>query len=211
MDQDLFGRPSTADTGTRNAFDLYETPAWMVASLLEHHPIDRDSLVLEPCCGDGAIVRALEAGGFTRIITNDLDARHTASRHRDATDPAFWEMVTIAESDWVISNLPFNVAIHIVEHAVSVAKVGCAFLLRKTFTEPTPSSGDLADVKPTSRGPWLSIHPPTHTIALPRHSFRGDGSDTAAVDWFIWRKPGADNRRIPPFVVDWKAKSRRLP
>lgn len=195
--EDLFGRPSTADTGERNAHDLYQTPSWMVASLLHHQPIDRAALILEPCCGDGAIVRALQASGFSRIITNDLDERHEASRHRDATDPKFWELDTLARVDWVVTNPPFNVALPILEQAVILARVGVAFLLRKTFLEPT-----------RERGPWFAIHPPTRIIGLPRHSFRGAGSDSVSTDWMIWQRRA--NWSLPPIVIDHDAKNRRL-
>lgn len=195
---DLFGRPSTDDTGARNTLDYYETPEWMVASLLAHHPIARTSLVLEPCCGDGAIVRALAKAGFDRIITNDLDPRHEASRHRDATAPEFWHMKTLHDVDWVIANPPFTEAMPMLEHAEIVAKVGVAFLLRKTFLEPTEA-----------RGPWLALHPPSRVIGLPRHSFRGAGSDSVSTDWHIWLR--VDRRRsVPPIVIDHVAKTRRV-
>lgn len=195
---DLFDRPSTADTGDRSPLDLYETPAWMIASLLAHHPIDRASVILEPCCGAGSIVRALQASGCRRIITNDLDERHEATRHRDATSLLFWEMETIAHVDWVITNPPFACAMPILEQACLVAKVGVAFLLRKTFLEPTER-----------RGPWLSMHPPTNMIGLPRHSFRGTGSDSVSTDWYIWRKH-PEQYVAPPFVIDYVAESRRI-
>lgn len=205
MATDLFGRPSTADTGERNDHDYYETPPWMVASLLAYHPIERQALILEPCCGDGSIVRALRASGFSRILTNDLDERHEASRHRDATALEFWEMKTIANVDWVITNPPFNVAIHILEQACLVAKVGVAFLLRKTFLEPT---GREDMPKASDRGPWLHIHPPTQVIGLPRHSFRGKGSDSVSCDWMIWRAGGRQVDGVKPFVIDYFAKRR---
>lgn len=202
---DLFDRPSNADTGGRQDFDRYETPGWMTASLLEHQPIDRALTILEPCCGDGAIVRALAASGFKTIITNDLDPRHEASRHRDAADPAFWELETFSRVDWVITNPPFNVALQIVEQAVILARIGVAMLLRKTFLEPT---GTERHPKPEDRGPWLSIHPPSRMIGLPRHSFRGKGSDSVSTDWYIWlRKPDGS---LQPFIIDYRAKDRRI-
>lgn len=195
---DLFGRPSLADDGRRSELDRYFTPSWMVASLLHHQAIDRQSLILEPCCGDGAIVLALQSAGFGRIITNDLDPRHVASRHRDAAAADFWAMKTVQDVDWVISNPPFGEAQAILEHAELVARVGVAFLLRKTFLEPT-----------RERGPWLALHPPSRIVGLPRHSFRGDGSDSVSTDWHIWLR--VDRRRSsPPIVIDPEAKSRRL-
>ena len=89
--RDLFDRPSNADTGERAELDRYETPGWMVRSLLHWHPQIRCSTVIEPACGDGAIVRALYAAGCT-VVTNDLDPRQAADSHMDATDQALWQI-----------------------------------------------------------------------------------------------------------------------
>lgn len=197
MALDLFDRPSTADTGTRSPFDYHETPRFMTASLLHHHPIRTDALILEPCAGDGAIVRALVDAGYRFIVTNDLDTRHQTDLHADATDFTLWAHSTLGGVDWVITNPPFNVAFPILMQAERLARVGVAMLLRKTFLEPT-----------IARGPWFSVHPPTRVIGLPRHKFRGTGSDSVAADWCIWeREP---DRSLPPFVIDHEAKTRRI-
>lgn len=192
---DLFGRPSQADTGDRNAFDYYATPAWMTRALLFHHPIRSSGphvpYVLEPAAGDGAITRVLEAQGCL-VDENDLDPRHQRLYRFDACDVHLWQF---RQWDWVISNLPFNIAFPIVQHAVAHAAIGCAFLLRKTFLEPTED-----------RGPWLQAHPPSRQIGMPRYSFRGTGSDSVSCDWFVWEKE--PDLRLPPIVIDHDAESR---
>ena len=200
MTLDLFDRPSTADTGERSAFDLYETPVWMTAALLHHHPIlggeKLRPVVFEPCVGDGAIAHALTRAGC-RVITNDIDPRHQAELHQDARQLAVWSEPILADVDWVISNTTFSDAFEILEQAERLARVGVAFLLRKTFLEPTKE-----------RGAWLSIHPPTRIIGLQRHRFRGKGQDSVSCDWCIWeRKP---NRALPPIVIDHHSKKRRI-
>ena len=189
---DLFGGVTTVDTGDRNAFDYYPTPAWMTRSLLHFHQSISGSKVLEPCSGDGAIVRVLEEVGCT-VLTNDIDPRHPAQSHHDATDPAYWSSLPYVE--WVITNPPFNVAFPILQLATTVAQVGVALLLRKTFLEPTEE-----------RGPWLSEHPPARQIGQPRHSFRGKGSDSVSCDWCIWlRHPGT---WYVPIEIDHVAERR---
>lgn len=195
MGLDLFDRPSNADTGVRNEHDYYETPRFMTASLLHHHPISGS--VFEPCAGDGAIARALVAAGFQTVLTNDIDVQHATTFHADATQLDIWSHSALAGINWVITNPPFNVAFPILEQAERLARVGVAMLLRKTFLEPT-----------TNRGPWFSVHPPTRVIGLPRHNFRGNGSDSCAADWYIWeREP---DRSLQPFVIDHVAKTRRI-
>jgi hypothetical protein len=193
---DLYGHVSDADTGVRQDFDFYETPAWMVRSLLAHHAVRQiATTVFEPCAGNGAIARVLEQAGLI-TITNDLDTRQPTELHANAGEPAIWQHSRLQDIDWVISNLPFNIAFPILQQAVRCARVGVALLLRKTFTEPTKQ-----------RGAWLQEHPPSRQIALPRHSFRGQGSDSVSTDWFIWEKN--PDRSLAPFVIDVAAKTRR--
>lgn len=197
--RDLFGAVSTADTGVRSDLDFYETPSWMTRSLLAHHPGIHGSIVLECAVGRGAIARVLHQEAGCTVWTNDINPEHPALWHYDMRVAESWDRIrrhhTLVQPDWIVTNLPFNVAIEILPHAVDFASVGVASVLLKSFDEPT---GD--------RGPWLAAHPWTRKINQPRHSFRGDGSPSMASDWFIWeREP---NRRLPACVVDNIAKSR---
>ena len=193
---DLFGNVSTLDNGERSDFDFYETPAWMTRSLLTHHPVIRGKLVLECASGNDAITTVLRDEGGCTVLTNDIDRRHPAMTHHDATKEDFWKFITAdCPIEWVISNLPFNVAFPILEHALHyTARV--AFLLRKTFLEPTDD-----------RGPFLAQFPPQHIIGLPRHKFRQgvESTDSVSCDWMIWNDKGGSAR---PIIVDYGAKSR---
>lgn len=191
MSTDLFGRVSLADDGERNAFDFYPTPAFMTRSLLHHHPGIAGSIVLEPCAGGGAIADVLRREFRCGVSEWDLDPRH-GQPIGDATSPAFWRSILC---DFVVTNPPFNVALPILQHALEHASVGVAFLLRKTFLEPTED-----------RGPWLMAHPPTRIIGMPRYSFRGTGSDSVSCDWMIWEKQRTVG--LPAIVIDHVAERR---
>ena len=54
----------------RRRHDAYYTPPWQTALLLSHQPIS--GRVVEPCCGDGAIVRLLRGAGCA-VTTGDID------------------------------------------------------------------------------------------------------------------------------------------
>lgn len=197
-DLDLFGGVSAVDTGERSAFDFYPTPAWATRSLLAH---ERDiwvpgTVVLECCSGRDDITTVLRRYGCL-VVTNDLDPAQPAQWHRDAAEPSYWRSDASGESgvDWVVTNPPFNVAFPILIQAYDAARRGVAFLLRKTFLEPTDE-----------RGMWLSKHPPSRMIGLPRHNFRGDGgSDSVSCDWYVWVKHTGG---YPPIVIDHLAKRR---
>lgn len=198
MTPDLFGDVSTMDTGERSELDFYETPAWMTRSLLHFHPAIKFSRVLECASGRDAIANVLRHEGGCSVHTNDIDKRHPAQMHGDARTEKFWRLLeaTTGQFEWIVTNLPFNVAIEILPHALRAARVGVATVLLKSFDEPTED-----------RGPWLSEHPWTRKINQPRHSFRGTGSPSMASDWFIWEH--APDRQLPPCVVDHVAKTRR--
>ena len=208
--RDLFGDVSTADTGTRDAFDFYETPAWMTRTLLHWMPEIAGTRVLECCAGRGAISRVLADAGCT-VSNCDIDPRHNALYCiRDMRLATSWSDLIFGfddEFDWIITNPPFTAAHQILEHAVQHARVGVAFLLRKTFTEPTRDYKRNGLVIP-ARGPWLAANPPRRIIGLPRISFRGDGgTDAVSTDWHIWlRNPST--ALVPPFIIDPEAESR---
>jgi hypothetical protein len=193
---DLFGRVSTADDGARDALDFYETPRWATASLLRHVPALVGATVLEPCAGRNAIAAVLREADCV-VETNDLDPRHPTTWHWDARDPAPWETLRQlgVRFDWVVTNPPFTAAFDVLRHAWAAADVGVALLLRKTFLEPTEG-----------RGAWLAAHPPARLVGLPRHPFRGDGTDMVSCDWCVWQRAPVVG---PAIVIDAAAKQRR--
>lgn len=198
---DLFEDVSTADTGARSFGDFYETPAWMTRSLLAHHPIPAGSRVLECCAGRGAITRELEKAGCV-VVENDYNPAHGRQFQLDMTRRENWLIFNakVGPFDYVVSNLPFNIAILILKAGITVPLKAFITVLLKSFDEPTSEDPELA------RGEWLAAHPWTRKINQPRHKFRGSGSPSMASDWFVWeREP---DRSLPPCVVDHIAKSR---
>jgi hypothetical protein len=199
MTFDLFGDVSTADTGARDDLDFYETPAWMTRSLLFFAPDLRGMRVLECASGRDAIARVLREVGCT-VLTNDINPAHPAETHFDASDPAYWRDHAPAV-DWVISNLPFVIAYDIARLAVDHGARGLVLLNRKTWLEPPQSEQNRA------RAVWLAEHVPTRQVGEPRHSFRGEGSDSCACDWMIWDR----DRQPRQSFIDHVAKTRTRP
>ena len=164
----------------RKQLDFYETPLQFTKLLLSYIGIHIKESVFECCNGDGAITQELRNNHFT-VQTNDIDIKHKADMHFDATESAVWN--TLSPS-WVISNPPFSSAARIVPLAFQSAKHGIAFLLRLTYLEPCSNRKD-----------FLSLYPPS-IIVLPRYSFTKDGGhDSVTCAWFIWRKGPVDRSR----------------
>lgn len=202
MSTDLFGHRALVDSGERSAFDWYPTPDFFTRSLVYHVPEIEQANVFECASGDDDIVSVLVDEFRCRVLTNDIDRSHVLARwHHDATEPYVWQIAASfpfnngRPLEWVCTNPPFNLAFEMLKHAVEHASIGVAFLLRKTFLEPTEE-----------RGEWLSKHPPSRIIGLPRHNFRGDGVDSVSCDWMIWEKH--PNKHAYPIEIDHLAKSR---
>ena len=179
---------------TRRIRDFYETAPWQTRALLAHQPIT--GLVLEPCAGDGSLANELRLASDARVVTNDIDVSRLADYHFDASDYRLFDRIEadIGPIDWVVTNPPYAMprCTQIVRLAVERARVGVAMMLRISFREPT------AKVNP--RGPFLSTHPISRLLTLPRYSFTGNGkSDSATTEWAIWLKDKAEVK-FPPIL-----------
>lgn len=183
------------DPHVRRDGDFYPTPAWMTRALLKRLPNLRPLCILEPCSGDGAIVRELTS---PHVVMNDIVERPPLLPDflLDATQRSSWTAFRrFAPFDLVITNPPFDVGFDIAQHALEFAGRGVALLLRLTFLEPTEL-----------RGPWLQAHPPERLIVMPRHDFRGNGStDSVTSAWMIWSK----DQPLGPRGIDIVTKDER--
>lgn len=163
------------DNEMRRKNDFYPTPEWATRELVSRVTVS--GLISEPCAGDFAIVRVLADQPKCFVISSDIDrGREGCSTYGDATDIRFW--CALGRTDWVITNPPFNQAAQIVPLAYEHATFGIAMLLRLSYLEPVED-----------RGAWLSEHPPTKLIVLPRISFTNDGkTDSVTCAWMVWEK-----------------------
>ena len=174
------------DPYARHEDDFYATPFWMTRALLRRLPslTQVTGRLVEPCVGDGAILRELYGWHTTAdVLTNDIVKRGAILPEflLDATRRATWQaFARTGRLDVVVSNFPFDVSFGIVTQAYEAAQVGLALLLRLSWLEP---------VNDPPRGAWLQLHPPTRLIVLPRHDWRGNGStDSVTSAWMLWAK-----------------------
>jgi hypothetical protein len=158
----------------RRSLDAYLTPDWATQALLEEFLEIRGDRLLDPCCGDGRMAKALESR-FPIVELNDVDRFNRVAQFLyDATQRDLYES---HDSDWIVTNPPFTQAGEIAHQCLEHARVGVALLLRCTFGEPCKGRQ------------WLKERPPTALLMLPRISFTGDGAtDSAPCWWFVWSR-----------------------
>jgi hypothetical protein len=217
------GHKSATTKLSERTLDLYNTPDWATRELLKR-VAGIDGHIFECCVGDGRMAKvlgehlqirtALDAGRSARrvgqvnrtLTTNDINRKHKATLHRDATDPKAWAK-HFPGCDWIITNPPFNVCPKIIPLAYEHARTGIAFLLRLSYLEPCGN-----------RYKFLVEHPPNVMLVTPRISFKTvvsvnpktgkrtiSRTDNMTTAWFVWYKQRVKTQRleiIPPLDLD---------
>lgn len=154
---------ATARGAERVQHDAYHTPAWAVHRLLEACPLP-GGVWLEPCAGEGAIIRAVDS-----IRTGD-DYAWAACEVREECRGVLQELlgrepvigsyldVELAGADVIITNPPYGIAFEIAQKALREAPT-VALLLRLNWL----ASADRAE--------WLRANTPSVYVLPDRPAF----------------------------------------
>ncbi len=186
---------TTRGNGVRDTRDFYETPGWSVRAILPRLPLG--GRILDPGCGNGAILRALQAAGVKGmdVVGIELDpdlarvAREDASFAWRVDCDDFLGATDRGSFDLVIGNPPYGLAMEFVQQALSLA---------------APRNGTVAMLL---RLGWLAsqrraaFHQarPCDVHVLPRRPSFGNnakgkpGTDSADYAWLVWG-PGRGTR-----------------
>lgn len=178
---------STGRGAVRNADDFYSTPEWCTRLFFHALKIPKGTTILDPCCGDGAILEvASDLGYATEGI--ELDAERAAEAAakgfnvvvRDALSADPWAGPAV-----ILTNPPYTYALEFVERAI--AESGgrdVAMLLRLAF------------VASKKRAAFHKKHPSDIYPLSRRPSYTGKGTDSADYALFVWGE-GRGNRWFP--------------
>lgn len=173
-----------------HADDFYATPPWCVEALLRGSNLPSGRW-LEPTAGDGAIaeevlhhrsdvewhlvesrVEEMCCDGvlLSRLLRPDFPTDRVASV--EILD--FLTMLVPTQPfDVVLGNPLFNLALEVIQHALTMSSVVC-MLLRINF---------LASQK---RAAWMREHTPSIYVLPKRPSFTGGKTDACEYAWFCW-------------------------
>lgn len=165
---------ATGRGGERRPHDFYETPPECTRALLRYAMTDDDcGPVLDPCCGDGAILRVVKECWDAPVYGFDIDPARNGSHVeiRDALSPRGWE-----HRGTIITNPPYKHALAFVERAIQeVGNHTVAMLLRLPF------------LASAARYHFHMNHPADVYVLSKRPSFTGDGkTDATEYAWFVW-------------------------
>jgi hypothetical protein len=86
--------------------DYYPTPEAAVLPLLPHLPYG--SMFIEPCAGDGRLVRHLEKHGMSCSDMFDIEPQHPDVQKFDALGDDAWLRLTEPSADFILTNPPWD-------------------------------------------------------------------------------------------------------
>ena len=172
---------------------LYETPAACTRAVLSlvGRPLDRDARVLEPCAGDGAIVRVLAREfGYENVTAVEVEERRAEalldSGAAHVEIGSFFEFAGSAEAtyDLIVFNPPFELTAEFVTALLPLLSsrgVMCMY-------------NRLQVVESASRAALFGRHMPDVYVLPNRVSRVASGAtDMWTTCWLVWRA-GAPRR-----------------
>lgn len=108
---------SANNIGQRKESDFYETPFSITQQLLDCETFNKEQVILEPACGDNAIVKVLSSNGFT-VVNYDLEKDFLQDQD---------------QYPQLITNPPFSLALEFIQHAKTIIEYSFALLLRLSY------------------------------------------------------------------------------
>jgi len=124
----------------RHPHNFYRTQSYAVDALfvaLERSGFPICGKVVDPCCGDGAIMDALAKHGI-HVTGADLHDRGRGVVGLNYMDPHWFERTGFQRPDWVVMNPPYGdgLPVLMLDRALGMASKGVAALVRAGFIPP---------------------------------------------------------------------------
>jgi Methionine biosynthesis protein MetW len=193
---------STNRGAVRHADDYYVTPRWatwaVLPALARLGLLDAGRSILEPACGDGAILRVLrDARASVPLVGIELDEERASEARAhgfcvstgDALGPDLWSSRSALPLGLAFTNPPFSLAVEFAQRGIK-ERVNTMLLLRLNFL----GSAD--------RVAFHKAHP-AHIFTLGRRPSFGlnkdgkPGTDSCEYGWFGWGEAFTPNRWEP--------------
>lgn len=168
----------------RHKSDFYITPPWVLERFLEAPDLGfSGNRWLEPCAGDGAIIRATN-GVRSDIVWSACELREAERAGLEPLAPGglrigdFREQTFDTLFDLSLSNPPFSIAMDIIQHSRRVA-VHTAMLLRLDFWGSAGRAAYLRECPPDT---YPLPNRPTFSL----NKKGKPGTDSNEYAWFVW-------------------------
>lgn len=192
---------ATNRSKARHPEDFYRTPSWAVHALLDSEPLHGP--ILEPACGDGAILDELRGAGLFPLVGVELNpdrwgavlatlcSTRTTIHRGDflCPDEILEQRLRGGGFASVVANPPYGQAADFIRRALNVVQPGgrVCMLLRLNFLGSSRKRLDVV-------GPGSGL---ARVIVLAkRPSFTGGRTDACEYAWMIWIRGHTGEARI---------------
>jgi len=164
--------------------DNYETPAWVVESLIKRIlPLDYTGTILEPCCGPGATLREIRRVlPLSTVVSSDIRNGEQIEGER-CIDFLDFDSYEDKSFDWVITNPPFREAMKITLRALDVARKGVCIINRTNWVESISRYVKLWNVTPIKHI-WTFVR---RVNFYPEGEVSFEVSGMLCFAWFVWK------------------------
>ena len=158
--------------------DFYPTPPEVTHALVNAYPRLHQDVIWEPCCGDGAMIAALNDQGCQRVVGSDVEVYPMVRGLKTLRMNAFDATVLPKNVTAIVTNPPFEIAPELIMHLLSLRPQFLALVLKSTFWHAKTRAPLFWSFRPTA------IHPLTW-----RPDFKGLGRPTMEIMWCVWERP----------------------
>lgn len=173
--------------GQRRKSDFYETPYSMTRAILDRLPMERYRVVLEPACGNGAILHEL------RLHPHKPPHVHAFDLCLGKEKKDF--LTSTTQADLIITNPPYSLAREFILKAKELANHNIAFLLPLSYLHGKQRFEEIWKDKVF---PLKEVHVFTRYPLL-GDPLREDGQYRTGMmvyAWFVWEKSYSGDPRI---------------
>lgn len=172
-------------TVARRPLDFYPTPSWATAAALARLEglgrLRAGDTVIDPACGDGALLEVARGRGL-RVVGAELDPSRAATTRGRGIRCLEGDGLEVLRAGWsaVVMNPPYSHASEFVRAALEARPSWglVAALLRLSWLEPARGRRDL-----------LAQAPDVWTLTK-RPRFVGAATDSIGSAWFVWPGEG---------------------
>ncbi|GKU24337.1 hypothetical protein CFOLD11_11630 [Clostridium folliculivorans] len=163
--------------------DCYETPKWAVDCLLRREAFE--GVILEPCCGQGAISKVLKDYGYGVISSDIRDSEQIdGEKGKD-----IFSINKVFNN--IITNPPYSNINDVIKHFSRIYNKKMALLLRLSFLE------SMSRYEFFTSFPLKVVYVFCARVTMyPEGEERPKNSGSVAYAWFVWDKDYIGNPMI---------------
>ena len=163
----------------RKGLDDFPTPPWATRALLEYVIRDENFEIMscrEPACGRGYMSRTLEEY-FGHVYSSDIASYGEKNVHD------FLSSEPLLNTDWLITNPPFNLAEEFIIKSLGITNIGTAVLVRSAFLEGKGRFQRLFSKKPPT-----IVAQFVERVPMVKGRIDRKASTATSYSWIVWKQ-----------------------